>query len=49
MPRSLGLYLGDLRKASNEILKFTNGMVRSDYDENLLVQRAVERNFRHYW
>jgi len=45
MPRSLALYLLDLRDASGEILMFTEGMGRSDYEGNLLVRRAVERDF----
>jgi uncharacterized protein with HEPN domain len=45
MPRSVARYLRDLRDASDEILMFTEGMCRSDYAGNLLVRRAVERDF----
>ncbi|MBW4040392.1 MAG: DUF86 domain-containing protein [Acidobacteria bacterium] len=45
MPRSLALYFDDLLKASDSIFRFTAGMDRTAYEDNDLVQAAVERCF----
>ncbi len=45
MPRSLVLYFQDLLKASDAIFRFTAGMDRQAYEDNDLVQAAVERCF----
>jgi uncharacterized protein with HEPN domain len=45
MPRSLELYLEDLSSASDAIFRFTAGMSRQAYEDNDLVQAAVERCF----
>jgi uncharacterized protein with HEPN domain len=45
MPRSLSLYFQDLLNASDSIFRFTAGMDRKAYEDNDLVQAAVERCF----
>jgi uncharacterized protein with HEPN domain len=45
MPRSLALYFQDLLNASDSIFRFTAGMDRNAYEDNDLVQAAVERCF----
>jgi uncharacterized protein with HEPN domain len=45
MPRSLSLYFQDLLNASDSIFRFTAGMDRTAYEDNDLVQAAVERCF----
>lgn len=45
MPRSLALYFQDLLSASDSIFRFTAGMDRKAYEDNDLVQAAVERCF----
>jgi uncharacterized protein with HEPN domain len=45
MPRELALYLTDIVKAGEDILRFTNGMTFEDYLQDDLVRAAVERKF----
>lgn len=45
MPRSFALYLEDLVVAADKIFKFTAGMDKAAYENNELVQAAVERQF----
>ncbi len=45
MPRSLRAYLWDLERAANNILVFTHGKQLSDYQNDVMLQAAVERNF----
>ena len=43
MPRELYLYLGDIIMASQDAIRFTDGMSYDDYLANDLVRAAVER------
>jgi len=45
MPRKLSLYFQDILNASDSILRFTAGMDKTDYENNLQVRFAVERCF----
>jgi uncharacterized protein with HEPN domain len=45
MPRKLSLYLQDILNASDSILRFTDGMDKTAYENNLQVRFAVERCF----
>jgi uncharacterized protein with HEPN domain len=45
MPRSLRAYLWDVEQAANNILVFTRGKQLSDYQNDAMLQAAVERNF----
>jgi uncharacterized protein with HEPN domain len=45
MPRSVDLYLSDLLEASNDILRFTEGVDFAGYESNRLLRAAVERLF----
>jgi uncharacterized protein with HEPN domain len=45
MPRKLSLYLQDILNASDSILRFTAGMDKTAYENNLQVSLAVERCF----
>jgi len=45
MPREIRLYLGDMLKAAQAILRYTAGMEFDDYESNDMVQGAVERRF----
>jgi uncharacterized protein with HEPN domain len=45
MPRSVDLYLSDLLEASNDILRFTQGVDFAAYESNRLLRAAVERLF----
>ena len=46
MPRERGdtAYLGDMLQFALEVLDFTSGHSRADYDANLELRRAVERS-----
>ena len=45
MPRSIDLYLDDLLEASNDILRFTQGVDFAGYESNRLLRAGVERLF----
>jgi len=45
MPRSLQKYLWDIVQASDNILAFSDGKQLSDYQSDVMLRSAVERNF----
>ncbi len=45
MKRDKQTYIFDLIESCNQILTFINGLSLEDYNNNILVRRAVEREF----